>query len=83
MPKKIAKGEVIKIIAKILKTTPSKIQKINDLKSVKEWDSLAHLDILSEMDKKLGNKLSNIKNISNITNITKLINILKKKSLLK
>ena len=83
MPKKIAKDEIIQIIAKILKTTPSKIQKINDLKSVKEWDSLAHLDILSEMDKKLGNKLSNIKNISNITNITKLINILKKKSLLK
>ena len=83
MPKKITKDVIIKIIAKILKTTPSKIQKINDLKSVKEWDSLAHLDILSEMDKKLGNKLSNIKNISNVTNIKKLINILKKKSLLK
>ena len=83
MPKKIAKDEIIKIIAKILNTTPSKILKINDLKSVKEWDSLAHLDILSEMDKKLGNRLSNIKNISNVTNIKKLINILKKKSLLK
>ena len=64
MAKKITKDVIIKIIAKILKTTPSEIQKISDLKSVKEWDSLAHLDILSEMDKKLGNKLSNIKNIS-------------------
>ena len=77
MPKKIAKDEIIKIIAKILKTTPSEIQKISDLKSVKEWDSLAHLDILCEMDEKLGNKLNDIKNISEITNIKKLINILK------
>ena len=54
-----------------------------DTYQAQRTEALAHLDILSEMDKKLGNKLSNIKDISNVTNITKLINILKKKSLLK
>ena len=83
MAKKIKKEEIYKIISKVLKTSITKIIKTDNLSAIKEWDSLAHLDILSELDKKLGNKLDKIKNISNTTSVKKLINLLKKKSLVK
>ena len=58
--KKISSKDIYKIIAKILKTTPEKILKIDKFKSIKNWDSLAQLDILSALDTKLGNQLSDL-----------------------
>ena len=83
MKKKISADEVYKIIAKILKTTPAKIIKTDKLTSIKAWDSLAQLDILSALDAKLGNQLSNLNDIASITSVKKLIIIFKKKSLIK
>ena len=83
MKNKINKNDIYKIIAKILKTTPEKIIKIDKLDKIKNWDSLAQLDILSALDKKLGNKLSNLNDIASILSVKKLISTLKKKSLIK
>ncbi len=83
MKNKITKDDVYKTIAKILKTTPDKILKVDKLDKIKNWDSLAQLDILSALDKKLGNKLSNLNDIASILSVKKLITILKKKSLIK
>ena len=83
MKKKISANEIYKIIAKILKTTPAKIIKTDKLTSIKNWDSLAQLDILSALDAKLGNQLSNLNDIASITSVKKLIIIFKKKSLIK
>jgi len=83
MKNKINKEEIYKIIAKILKTTPDKIIKVDKLDKIKNWDSLAQLDILSALDKKLGNKLNNLNDIASILSVKKLISTLKKKSLIK
>ena len=83
MKKKISPDDIYKIIAKILKTTPAKIIKTDKLTSIKAWDSLAQLDILSALDAKLGNQLSNLNDIASITSVKKLIKVLKKKSLIK
>jgi acyl carrier protein len=79
----ISTDDIYKIIAKILKTTPAKIIKTDKLNSIKTWDSLAQLDILSALDAKLGNQLSNLNDIASITSVKKLIKVLKKKSLIK
>ena len=83
MTNKVTKNEIYKIIGKILKTTPEKILKIDRFDKIKNWDSLAQLDILSAIDKKLGNKLNNLNDISSILSAKKLISTLKKKSLIK
>lgn len=82
MKNKISKENIYKIISKILKVSEKKLIKIDKLNSIESWDSMAQLDILSAIDKKLGNKLSNLNEIASITSIKKLINLLKKKSLL-
>lgn len=82
MKKKPSKTEIIKIISKILKMTPSSVEKIDNYTKMKSWDSLAHLDILSALDSRLNNKISKIKNISEVMSIRKIIIILKKKSLI-
>ena len=83
MKNKITKDDIYKTIAKILKTTPDKILKVDKLDKIKNWDSLAQLDILSALDKKLGNKLSNLNDIASILSVKKLISTLKKKSLIR
>ena len=82
MSNKITKNEIYKIIGKILKTTPEKILKIDRFDKIRNWDSLAQLDILSAIDKKLGNKLNNLNDISSILSVKKLISTLKKNLLL-
>ena len=66
MKKKSTKVEILKIISKILKMTPAQLEKIDNYNKMKNWDSLAQLDILSALDTRLDNKISKIKNISQI-----------------
>ena len=82
MKKKPSKIEIIKIISKILKMSPKQLEKIDNYTKMKNWDSLAQLDILSALDAKLNNKISKIKNISQIMSVKKIIEILRKKSLI-
>ena len=82
MKKKTSKAEILKIISKILKMSPQKIEKIDDYTKMESWDSLAQLDIISAIDKKLNGRIGKIKNIAEIKSVKKIISLLKKKSLI-
>ena len=82
MKKKPSKADILKIISKILKISPQKIEKIDDYTKMENWDSLAQLDIISAIDKKLNGKIGKIKNIAEIKSVKKIISLLKKKSLI-
>ena len=82
MKKKPSKAEILKIISKILKMSPQKIEKIDDYTKMENWDSLAQLDIISAIDKKLNGRIGKIKNIAEIKSVKKIIFLLKKKSLI-
>ncbi len=82
MKKKPSKHEIIKIIAKILKLSPLKVEKIDNYEKMDNWDSLAQLDIISALDKKLNGKIGKIKNITEIKSVKKILSLLKKKSLI-
>ena len=82
MKKKPSKADILKIISKILKMSPQKIEKIDDYTKMESWDSLAQLDIISAIDKKLIGRIGKIKNIAEIKSVKKIISLLKKKSLI-
>ena len=82
MKKKPSKADILKIISKILKMSPQKIEKIDDYTKMENWDSLAQLDIISAIDKKLNGRIGKIKNIAEIKSVKKIIFLLKKKSLI-
>ena len=82
MKKKPSKADILKIISKILKMNPQKIEKIDDYTKMESWDSLAQLDIISAIDKKLNGRIGKIKNIAEIKSVKKIISLLKKKSLI-
>ena len=82
MKKKPSKADILKIISKILKMSPQKIEKIDDYTKMESWDSLAQLDIISAIDKKLNGRIGKIKNIAEIKSVKKIIFLLKKKSLI-
>ena len=82
MKKKPSKEDILKIISKILKISPQKIEKIDDYTKMENWDSLAQLDIISAIDKKLNGKIGKIKNIAELKSVKKIISLLKKKSLI-
>ncbi len=69
---------IITRIAKILKVTKKDLIKKNDFTKLAEWDSLKHLEIITELDKVLGKKIKKVKNPSQITNLKKILSILKK-----
>tara|TARA_X000001036_G_C20617516_1_gene781637 strand:+ start:677 stop:901 length:225 start_codon:yes stop_codon:yes gene_type:complete len=57
-------------------------KKIKNLKKL-EWDSLAQLSILMNLEKKFPNKITSIKKISEVTNYNDLLQILKKNKIIK
>jgi acyl carrier protein len=83
MKNKPTKKNIVDLIAKKLKMPSAKVEKLDNFTKIKNWDSLAHLEILSALDAKLNNKVNKIKNISEIKSVKKIISILVKKSLIK
>ena len=82
MKKKISEKDIIKIISKILKISPAIVIKTDNYNKMKNWDSLAQLDIISAIDTKLNGKIGKVKNISEIQSVKKIISLLRKKSLI-
>jgi acyl carrier protein len=82
MKKKPSKEDIVKIIAKILKMSSQRVEKIDNYTKMDSWDSLAQLDIISALDTKLNGKIGKIKNIAEIKSVKKIITLLKKKSLI-
>ena len=82
MKKKNSEKDIIDIISKVLKISPANVIKIDNCNKMKNWDSLAQLDIISAIDTKLNGKIGKVKNISEIQSVKKIISLLKKKSLI-
>ncbi len=71
------KNNLIKKIAKKLKTSEKNLIKKDDFQNFENWDSLIHLEILSLIEKSYGNKINKIKNLSQITSLKKIFSKLK------
>ena len=82
MKKKVSEKDIIDIISKVLKLTPANVVKTDNYNKMKNWDSLAQLDIISAIDTKLNGKIGKVKNISEIQSVKKIISLLRKKSLI-
>ena len=63
----------------ILKSIDKKVKNLKNF----TWDSLAHLSILMNLEKKFPNKITSIKKISEITDYNDLLELLKKKNIIK
>ncbi len=82
MKKKNSEKDIIDIISKVLKISPANVIKIDNYNKMKNWDSLAQLDIISAIDTRLNGKIGKVKNISEIQSVKKIISLLRKKSLI-
>ena len=77
--KKNILDDVTKKIAKILGVSKDNLIKKNDFSKFEEWDSLKHLEIITQLEKLLGNKVKRIKNLSETTNLKKILSLFKNK----
>ena len=74
--------ELISIVKKSLKTK-QKIDIKSSSRNVEEWDSIAQLVILSNLDKKLKGATTNLSQIATADSVKKIRDVLKKNKLLK
>ena len=69
------------LISKILEVKIAKITLNSGINNVEQWDSLAHLSILTEIDKFTKGKASKIKGLSNATTVKEILKLLKNNKL--
>ena len=70
--------KIISSISKILGVKNEVLVKKNDFRKFKEWDSLKHLEIITQLTKIAGNKIDSNRNLSEETNLKKILLIIKK-----
>ena len=70
-------NDVKQIIAKITKNPLKKLNYKSSYKNTKNWDSLAHINIILSIEKKLKKRFS-LDEISNIENLRDCFNLYKK-----
>ncbi|MDC3114738.1 hypothetical protein OA412_01745 [Candidatus Pelagibacter sp.] len=81
MPKKKTnKSEEIFIskISKILSITKNELLKKDDFSKIEGYDSLKHLEIITQIDKIYGKKIKKIGDLSKLTSVKKIIKQLNK-----
>ena len=81
MPKKkINKSEEIFIskISKILSISKNELLKKDDFSKIEGYDSLKHLEIITQIDKIYGKKIKKIGDLSKLTSVKKIIKQLSK-----
>lgn len=71
------KTNLIKKIAKKLKTSEKNLIKKDNFQDFDNWDSLIHLEILSLIEQSYGNKINKIKNLAQMTSLKKIFSKLK------
>lgn len=69
------------LISNILEIKSEKITLNSGMNNIDQWDSLAHLSILSELDKLTKGKAGKIKGLSNSTSVKEILKLLKKNKL--
>jgi acyl carrier protein len=73
----ISEKKLKSIIGKILEIKSEKITQNSGMNNIEQWDSLAHLSILTEIDKLTKGRASKIKGLSNSTTIKEILKLLK------
>tara|TARA_B100001057_G_scaffold437108_1_gene468690 strand:+ start:1544 stop:1798 length:255 start_codon:yes stop_codon:yes gene_type:complete len=79
--KKIDYSKIVKKeISKVLKVSEKKIQPKTSFSTIKNWDSLAHINIVLNLQKKTGKKfkLDKIADLNTVENWVKFLNDEKK-----
>ena len=71
-------NKIINKLAKILKVKKEMLIKKDDFSLLENWDSLMHLEIITQIDEILDNRLSKIKNAEQLTSLKKILNLVKK-----
>lgn len=69
------------LISKILKVKKEKVTLNSGINNLEQWDSLAHLSILTEIDNFTRGKASKIRGLSNATTVKEILKLLKKNKL--
>lgn len=69
------------LISKILKVKKDKITLNTGINNLEQWDSLAHLSILTEIDNLSKGKASKIKGLSNANTVKEILKLLKNNKL--
>jgi acyl carrier protein len=69
------------LISKILKVKKDKITLNTGINNLEQWDSLAHLSILTEIDNFSKGKASKIKGLSNANTVKEILKLLKNNKL--
>ena len=77
------KDKILKLIAKSLKISSTKVNMNSKKDKLKNWDSLGHLTILTEIDKITKGKASEIKNLGDASTVSEIHKLLIKNKLAK
>lgn len=75
------KKKLKNLISKILKVKKDKITLNTGINNLEQWDSLAHLSILTEIDNLSKGKASKIKGLSNANTVKEILKLLKNNKL--
>ena len=78
----IKTNKVIEIVAKALQLDAELISIESSSDNTVEWDSLAHLTILLELDRHLDGKAGRINDLATATSVRLILEILKKHDLI-
>ena len=74
---------IIKCVAKGLQISLKKINISSSFKNIDKWDSLGHLNILTELDNSLNGKAFKLAGLAKAYSVKEIIKILKTHKLLK
>lgn len=78
----ITEKDLLKLIQSSVKSK-KKINVKSSSRNTPEWDSLAHLNILTILDKKLKGKTSKIRSLAEADSVIKILKVLKLEKLIK
>lgn len=70
--------KIVGKLAKILKVKKEVLIKKDDFSLLENWDSLKHLEIITQIDEILDNRLSKIKNAEQLTSLKKILHLVEK-----
>ena len=66
------------VLANVFDEESESINDESSMDTIENWDSLKHLEIITELDKLIGNKIKNIKDFSKLTSLKKILSLIKK-----
>ena len=68
--------KIIDKFCKILSINKKELLNTKNFSDIENWDSLKHLEIITELDKILNKRLKKVKNPSQLTSLKKIISLI-------